>query len=429
MKRLMLGKVNFRNMTNNIILNKIEIDGDLIRYRFTVSDELQIYFNSNELFIDYDESLSSVPLSVLTIPFAAIFSIFSWLFDVSLWVDEIDETYFYSLKQLKVAYQEAHYTYPFKGRFIPSKIVVNELPMGQHGLLLFGGGVDCHSSFLRNKEIIREIVNINGWIKEKNESNKVDDSDKEMTLDFARLMGVDAKHIRSNFASLLNLREIDRVLLKKVKTGYWYGFLHAMAFIGIAIPLAYMRNYSFVYIASSNSKGQNNVCSSDVTTDSLHKYCTNGLTIHDGYELNRQEKIQLIVDYKRKIGHPYYLHVCSFNDHNCCQCEKCFRTVTSLIAENEDPRDYGFLIEGSMTDYWKTIMARRLGLWGISMEQRIYWPYTKERMREKYEQIEDKEFVDWFLSFDFISEQKKARLRYYRENFWAIVKRKLRVRR
>lgn len=411
----------------NIILDTISIQGNIVKYNIKVSDKLSRFFNGKEMFIDYGESMNSIPVSVLTIPFVSVLSNLAWQLNVSLWVDEIDETYFYSLKNLKVAYQEAHYAHPFRGRFTPSKIVHNSIVQTEQGLLLFGGGVDCHSSFLRNKDKISEIVNINGWLHDCKEENQVDQSDSKMAIEFGNRMNIVATHIRSNFAAFMNLKEIDSVLQKKVNVGHWYGFLHSMAFIGIAIPLSYKRGYSDIFIASSNTKGQNNVCASDITTDSLHKFCLNGRVIHDGFELNRQEKIKIIVDYKKSIKQPYMLHVCSFNDHNCCECEKCFRTVINLAAENEDPREYGFPIQESLKEHWLKVMDKRLGLWGIDLEKRVYWPYTRERMRENYEKLgdEQKEFVDWFLSFDFDKAKRDGLRKYYRKNFFKILKRKL----
>ena len=70
-------------------------------------------------------------------------------------------------------------------------------------------------------------------------------------------------------------------------------------------------------------------------------------------------------------------------------------------------------------------MNRRLGLWGMTFEREIYWKDTMKRMKDNYENINEKEFVDWFMSFDFDKEQKRSRRNYYFHNFFAIIKRKL----
>lgn len=409
----------------NIVLDRIERNDNSIYYHYHVSPDIARYFKGGPIFLSLPYNLDNVPDSILSIPFVSSFSPISWLLDISLWVDEIDRTYFYALKDLKVAYQEIHYDFPFKGRLVPSKIISNSIHESDKAILLYGGGVDCYSSFLRHRDEIVEIVNINGWLEDQNQIDSVDESDRAMTQAFGEHMSVKATHIRSNLLDVFNLKSIDNYFAKKVGVGHWYGFLHPMFFIGCAIPLAWQNGLARIIIASSNTKGQNNVCASDVTTDSLHKFAVNGEVIHDGFELNRQEKIRQIVSHNKTQDRIFPLHVCSFHDSNCCECEKCFRTVISLIAEGEDPRKYGFNIQRPMKEHWIDVMDRRLGLWGIGLEKRTYWPYTKARMIENYSEIEDKEFVDWFLNYDFDKQYSLKKREYYKANLFSILKRKI----
>ena len=41
--------------------------------------------------------------------------------------------------------------------------------------------------------------------------------------------------------------------------------------------------------------------------------------------------------------------------------------------------------------------------------------------------IQDKEFVDWFMNFDFDKAKRQGLMRYYRKNFFSILKRKLHI--
>ena len=72
-------------------------------------------------------------------------------------------------------------------------------------------------------------------------------------------------------------------------------------------------------------------------------------------------------------------------------------------------------------------MYRRSGLMGLGFEKSLYWIDIIPRMKENYDKMtrEQKEFVDWFLTFDFSKMQKESRMRYYRQNFFSIIKRKL----
>ena len=415
---------------NKIVLDKIVKSSNLVKYFFHVNDSLSPYFKANYLFIQYDDDITSVPLSILTIPFVNIMAGFSWLSDSTLFVDEIDKTYYYAFKRLKVAYNELHRV-NFKGLFVPSRIVENSFHKpNNESLLLFGGGVDCHTSFLRNRNTVSGIVNIYGWLNDIDEDSKVDKSDEAGTKYYATSMGIVAHHVRSNFASLFALSEIDDKLCNPaINTSFWYGLLHPMAFLSISAPLAWKYQIPTLLIASSYTKDRADLhCASFITTDSEFRFAENGHTIHDGFELNRQEKVELLVNYQRSTDRPYIIQACSFNDHNCCSCEKCFRTITELVAEDADPRLFGFNeISGSLKDHWKGIVDRDVALWGVAKESYFYYDYSAKRMKDNYflYRGERKEFVDWFLNYDFADAKRKGLRKYYRKNFIKIIKRKL----
>ena len=423
------GSHNSMNMRNKIVLDKITFNKNLVLYDFHTNNELNSFFKTHRMFIQYEEDVADVPLSLLTIPFVNTMAGISWLSDSVLFVDEIDATFFESFKQLKRSYSELH-RIQLKGMFVPSRIVKNVLESDtKQSLLLFGGGVDCHTSFLRNRKSISHIVNIYGWLNSIDETNAVDISDEKTTAQYAKQMGVEAIHIRSNFASLFNLHMVDKKLCAPiVGTSYWYGFLHSMAFLSISSVFAWKYGISNLIIASSFTKDRADVhCASFITTDSEFKFATHGNTLHDGFELDRQDKVKILVDYQRETEQPYKIQACSFNDHNCCKCEKCFRTIVELVAENADPRDFGFNdIQGSLKQHWERIVSRDVALWGTTKEG-YYFYHSALRMRENYENLnqEQKEFVDWFLSFDFAKAKQEGLRKYYRQNFFSIIKRKL----
>lgn len=407
---------------NKIILQQIRITGNTVEYSFSVSKSLERYFKTNVFFIQYDQDINNVPVSILSIPFVNCMAGVSWLSGAMLFVDEIDETYYNSFKQLKHAYSELHNT-QLKGIFVPSKIVRNEIKATRDYLLLFGGGVDCHCSFLRNKSKIKAVANIYGWLDTIEQTNDGDISDKQKTEAFAKKFNIEAYHVRSNFASQFNLKEIDKDYCQHVKTSFWYGFLHPMAFLSITVPLAWVNNISNLMIASSFTKDRADVhCGSFITTDSEFSFGVNGKTLHDGFELNRQDKVKIIADYQRSTKEPYYIQACSFNDHNCCECEKCFRTIVELIAENADPSDFGFQINGSLTEHWRRIIYRDIALWGVKKEKYYYYDYACERMKRNHDIIQDKEFADWFLNFDFNKAKRQGLIRHYRDKFLSVLR-------
>lgn len=409
----------------NIILDSIEVKRNVVLYSFSCSKELDALFRTRQMFLEYQEDMSAVPPSILSIPFIASILGVAWLENANIYVEELDRTYYYALRELREAYRDMYDQANLKGRVVPCRIVENRIEKSKESLLLFGGGVDAHCSYLRNRDSVSRIMNIQGWFQSLDGEDKAADADRNHCQDVASRMNLSFDYVRSNFARVVNSKVFNGKYQKILGDTWWHGLQHSMAFVSIAIPWTFKHGISNIIIASSCTKGRIKPCASFITTDSAFRFAETGGVLHDAFELSRQQKMGVIVNCQKLSGQPYPLKVCSFNDHNCCECEKCFRTIIEIVAEGGRIQDFGFPIQVPLKEYFEDIMKRRLGLWGMNFERDIYWKDTMNRMRENYEQIVEKGFTDWFLHFDFDKEHKLSRYRYYKNNLFSIIKRKL----
>lgn len=411
----------------NIILDNIQIEKNKVFYNISYSKELNFYFKSKQLFFEYEEDMTDVPISILSIPFIATFWGISWMENCNIYVPELDETYYYSLREVRAAYQDMYYKARLMGRVVPCKIVRNDIPKSKKALLLFGGGVDAHASYIRNKEHILEIINIQGWYNQLTDIDEAANADKRHCEEFAKRMNIQFNYIRCNFASIINAKYFNQKYRKILGDEWWHGIQHSIAFISIAIVLAYKHQIPNLIIGSSCTTGRIKPCGSFITTDSAIHFALNGNVMHDAFELNRQQKVAVIVNYQKETQKPYPLKVCSFKDRNCCTCEKCFRTIIEIIAENGDVRKFGFPISESLISFFPKMLDKHIGLWGIDFERTVYWKDTFARMEKNYHNLNEKDFVDWLLKYDFDKSHHKSLRNYYRQNFFSILKRKLKI--
>lgn len=412
-------------MNNSITLNKIEIKGKLVEYHFITQGEPSQYFKGDCMFCEFEHDMADVPQGILAMPFVGSFVSLTWICDAVLWLPVLDRTYYNSMKRVKVALQEMHYNYPFRGRLVPAILETNLMPESDNAMLLFGGGVDAHCSYIRHRECITDIINIQGWFDSLGSTDKAAEDDWTECDRLADREQVFSNKVRSNFASIFNGQLFDKKYKKRLHDSWWHGFQHAQAFLSIAAALAFKLKVSHLIIGSSNTFGDFVSCNSDVTTDGEMQFAGVGQTMHDGYELNRQEKMRVIVNYQRKSDSAYPIKVCSFNDHNCCQCEKCFRTILEIIAEGGDIKKLGFSIDTSLIKFFQTTMEKRLALWGYQIERKVYWKDSISRMKENWDNITEKEFCEWFLNYDFDKNKNRLLRQYYFKNFFSIIKRKL----
>lgn len=409
----------------NLVLQKIEIEGTTVKYHFYATGYISTLFKEQIMFCNFGMDVSDVPKSILSIPFVGAFVALAWIIDANIWVPELDRTFYEAMKSVKNAFQEMHYDFTFKGRLVPSRLVDNVITKSDNSMLLFGGGIDAHCSFIRNKGHISHLINIQGWYESTDSENKPANKEIKHCEQVAISNGIQSIFVKSNFASILKIDQIDRKYRDALHESWWHGFQHAMAFITIAIVPAFFVGISNLIIGSSNTVGDKVACASDITTDSEYRFAGFGSVVHDGFELSRQQKVEIIVQHQKRTQKPYPLEVCSFNNQNCCKCEKCFRTIIEIIAEGGEISDFNFNIDEPLISYFTKILYSHLGLWGMDFERKIYWNSTFARIHENWDNIKEKDFCNWLLNFDFDKAKRQGLIRYYRQNFFSILKRKL----
>ena len=409
---------------DGIILKNISIQENTVEYHFEARGVIKDYITTDTMFIEYNCDISSVPKSILTIPFVSCLIPLMWLTDTVMWVEELDQTFYDAIFKVQSAYQRIYSHCQLKGNLIPAKMVENRFSPIQRSLLLFSGGIDANTTYVRVKDTNPLLFNIQGWYRDRKTVDEVAESDIRDISYFAQLEKREFSFAKSNFAVLINNRSFERSFRKKFGDSWWHGFQHSMAFISIAIPFAFLHNIPTIYIASSVPMGEYVKCASYVTTDGEFRFANAGKCVHDGSELTRQDKVHILTQYANGREH-YPIKVCSFNDRNCCACDKCFRSILGIVAEGGDIKKFGFNIDGSLAEHFGKIFEKSAQTFNISGESRLHWPAIKKRMKENYDNIKDKDFVDWFLTFDFTSAKKRALRKYYFTNFGSIIKRKL----
>ena len=308
---------------DGIILREIKCDKNHVEYHFEITGTLKPYFSTDTLFIEYQEDMSAVPQSILAIPFVACIIPLMWVTNTVMWIKEIDQTFYEAILRIHDAYQRLYSHIPLKGNLIPANFIENKLDEKRDSLLLFSGGLDANCTYVRIRKTHPLLFNIQGWYKRLTDIDKAADADIRDVNEFAKHEGLDSTFAKSNFAVVIREKLWEKNIRPKFGDSWWHGFNHSMAFISIAIPLAYKHGIKNIYIASSVPMGEFCMCASHVTTDSEFRFANTGKCVHDSSELVRQDKIRTVVEYQKQTGKPYPIRVCSINDHNCCECEKC----------------------------------------------------------------------------------------------------------
>lgn len=322
-----------------IILERIIKEDRKIEYNYSYSDKLRKYIKINKMSVEYPININRLPESILVIPFLCNFLPLVFVTDTTIIVDDIDNEFYQAVNKIKNAYQEMVPKIKMGGRIVYKNISDNKYA-AKGKALMFSGGVDAMSSLVTNYKDINELItiwgsdisysNIDGW-----------NTLKASLSDNLKIINKEWNVIRSNFRDCLNEAELSE-LVKVCGDGWWHGFQHGIALLGLVAPIAFEHKLETILIASSFTKEFNPICASRPSIDNEFKFSSCSTT-HDGFEYDRCEKIKNIYDFIEKHDCEFNLHVCwqDSSGENCCSCEKCYRTYLNCVAVGKNPNKIG----------------------------------------------------------------------------------------
>lgn len=401
-------------MREHIIIDRIENNGKRIDVYFSATNNIAHFFRDFHFFIEYNFDVSDIPSSIAVIPLIANLIPFSMITNCLVFVEEIDKDFYFAVPNIKNAFFEMYNSYPFGGSLVAARLVKNDYPKENSIVQLFTGGVDATTTFFRegidNTTYLFNLFNKRDCLEHLSDNNQ---KKYKYLCEFAQSYGKKAYFAESNYRLFINADLIDAKYYRKVGDDFWHGFQHGLSFLSAASLLGYVKKVKMIYIASSSSIGQDFLCSSDPRTDICFR-CSSMEVIHDGYELTRMDKVEFLVNYQRQLNHSINLLVCLVYDYkNCCNCEKCCRTMLSIIAAGGDIKDFGFNVN-NVLDTFKTLLINSPD--SINNHSMFIWRSILNKMGERYSDLseEGKELYDLIISFPLERQQKKVR----RKHFW-----------
>lgn len=202
-------------------------------------------------------------------------------------------------------------------KILPQNICADlELSDKRKIISCFTGGVDAFYTLIKHQEEIDDLLYVWGFdlpITEQNFYAKV----KQHLSVVAKKFNKNIVFIKTNLGF-----EVTN------KYASWLDFCHGPAIASVVLLMS--SEYKVCFLPSSSDYSVLLPCGSHILTTPLWG-CDNVELIYDGAESSRIEKVEYISDNKVVQEH---LRVCysSNDEYNCCECEKCIRTMASLEA-------------------------------------------------------------------------------------------------
>ena len=182
---------------DGVVLNNVFVNEGLVEYRFSVSGSLKQYFTTDVMYIQYNESVEDIPESILTVPFVASILPLMWVTNTVMWVKELDRTFYDSIHKIRDAYQRLYSHYQLHGNLVAANLLDNVLTIEKDALLLFSGGLDANSTYVRHHSKHPLLFNIQGWYKNLTDVDNAAEADIKNIASFAKAENLDFTYAKS----------------------------------------------------------------------------------------------------------------------------------------------------------------------------------------------------------------------------------------
>lgn len=365
--------------------------GRKINYDYEVSHNVLKYFNKKNLFYSkYSVDVTTTPKSIAVIPFLSNIMPIAWFVGFDVYVNEVDETFYHSLLNLKEVFIKYHPEKELRGNLIAKKLIPNSID-GDEVCLLFSGGLDSFESYTRNYKLNPYLISIHGADVEISDTKRWTDfknyNQEEKIVNKERL-----SYIETNVRDFYTYR-VDLL----VDLGWWGKIQHGMSLIGAIAPLSCQFKIKKIFIGSSRTEEVNVGWGSSPIIDEKMKW-GNSHIIHDGYHLRRTDKIDNIVSYAANNNTTINLRVCysEYRDgYNCNVCAKCLRTIFGIILSGSNPNNFGFETPPHLYDLiFKSLTSNTI----INEGGKYHWKCLQDKASTG---------TDFFVLEDEVIEQQK----------------------
>jgi len=409
-------KIENINERADYIKIRVRAVDDKLAVKLDLSTNIKKYFLKDSFVVRYDKNIEDVDKSILTIPPLFIVAPVAWAVGADIYAERFDQMSLQSLHKVRQVFQEWYPRFSCLGKIYVKDLITNKLNNKQTALL-FSGGVDSLTSYIRHKDEHPILITMLRGENPSSYEYEYYEKMRDTFLMFAKNEGVEMHFVKTDVwdpnGNVLNNQLLARDF---GVTNWWEKVSHGLILLGLSAPLTVER-IGKLYMASTYSRdfkvrggqGSHFLAYMDFSwADVKVRY--------DVEELSRHEKIKHIL--RENSEYHKYLRVCNpdvnpryqkdsgsqFYIKNCGFCHKCVRTITELILEGIDPSQCNFEIGDKVLDYVKRLLT--IGALDLSGTQAEFWRDIQRHIpdvineRPGTRRYQVKKFFEWFKNFD-----------------------------
>lgn len=208
----------------SITVKSVIARGTRLEIGFECKGQVEKFLTGNRFFAEYNVPIDSVPEPFLLIPFLSTACPIAWDNHANIYVNNIDERYLDSLKQIQTILSNLLPKIGFSGNIYAEKTIAGMGESRPKSMVLFSGGIDSLATYIRHKEENPLLLTVQGADIPLKDSIRWEAATREIDR-FAKRNDLEDRTISSNFYDVRPSH--GNCLLQETSRRYLVGFTHA----------------------------------------------------------------------------------------------------------------------------------------------------------------------------------------------------------
>ena len=265
--------------------------------------------------------------------------------DCQIIAGEVEEGYLESIAEVRKAMEAAYPSLRFAGS-VDAEAVATDSAWDPHRCcLLYSGGVDSMSSYLRNRsKAPTTLLMIRGTPELRLADEEYWQRSMNRLSPALRAIKADWHIIETNALDIVNSGALKKKVHSDEIRSWWENLAHGIFLTSTCAPYTYVSQTGKLLIASSYSPTSAKPWGSMPESDERIRW--GGLTVtHDSFDITRFEKIRdYLSPFILSQGGSFPIKLCLGKEErlncgklNCGRCDKCITTALMLLETGVDP--------------------------------------------------------------------------------------------
>ncbi|MGH9921870.1 MAG: hypothetical protein ACRD38_03875, partial [Nitrososphaerales archaeon] len=240
---------SIRRSSEYIKISRATAVNNKLVVKLDFSAKIKKYFFKDTLVIEYDKNIEDVDRSLLGIPPLFVIAPVAWATGADIYLEILDQTCLTSLEKIRQVFKKLYPKFSFSGGIYVENIINNQFNNRQKALL-FSGGVDSTTSYIRHKDECPILITL---LKGENSYYEYEyyDSVKNSFVNFAKNEGVSIHFIKTDLWDTYSDILDNQLLAHEFEVlDWWMNVSHGLILLGLSAPLTFEK-IGTLYIASS----------------------------------------------------------------------------------------------------------------------------------------------------------------------------------